>query len=160
MKASIGFRTQEEFFTGGTAGRKGFLNDHQGPASREVDSQRAPFWIQSRNALISDMERGVFPGGICNSPSRFTALYSKLASALPVTTAGPRLPPFSMVASSRTSRSDMRAAPWQATHFASRTAFAAFSTELDWADSRNVPDSRTVPSRTSTRRINAPYRAL
>src|SRR5437879_11819720 len=123
MKASIGFRTQEVFFTAGATGRTGFLNDHHDDAVvPEFVSERAPALIQSRSALISEGERGVFPGGICSSPSRRTALYSKLASALPGTTAGPRLPPFKMDAGSRKSRSDIRDSPWQAIHFVSRTA--------------------------------------
>jgi len=56
---------QEAFFTAGTTGRTGLLNDHQDDAAvLEFDSQAAPALIQSRSAPISAGESGRFPGGI------------------------------------------------------------------------------------------------
>ena len=75
MKASIGFRTQPASATAGTGGRTGLRNDHHDAALAGEDvSQRAPELIQSRSTPISDAVSGAFPGGICNSPSRRTAL--------------------------------------------------------------------------------------
>src|SRR5215472_755743 len=113
MKASIGLRTREPSFTSGGVGRTGFLRDHQlGPELLATpDDQFAPPLIQSRIALTSAADSAVLPGGICNSPSRRTALNRSDCSASPGTTAAPRLPPFRSVVRSRTSRPDVCVAP-------------------------------------------------
>src|SRR5215813_5536369 len=133
MNASIGFLTPAVFFTAGITGRTGLRSDHHAGAAvvAGAASDFAPPLIQSRSVFTSAAVSGVLPGGIWTSPSRRTALYSKLASAFPGTIAGPRLPPLRMVARSRRSRSDIRVGPWQLRHFASRIVRADFSTGVD-----------------------------
>src|SRR5437762_2804442 len=137
MNASIGLRTRAASLTVGTAGRIGFLNDHHDGDSEvagAVSDHLAPSLIQSRIASTSAAVSADLPGGIFNSPSRRTAWYSRLCSALPGTIAGPRFPPLNKVARSRTSRSDIFVGPWQAMHFVARTVLAVFSEGSDWAD--------------------------
>ena len=72
----MGLRTRDASFTAGTAGRTGFLKDHHVAAGAflGVDAHFAPPLIQSRMALTSAAVSALLPGGICNSPSRRTAL--------------------------------------------------------------------------------------
>src|SRR5262252_3573569 len=121
MNASIGFRTRAASFTEGTGGRTGFLNDHHdGVGALGPPVHFAPPLIQSRIDATSAAVSAPLPGGIWTSPSRRTALYSRLSSALPGTIAGPRFPPCRIVARSRTSRPDIFASPWHAAHLVSR----------------------------------------
>ena len=77
MKASIGLRTRDASFTAGTRGPHGLLERPPGRCGRvfgALDVHFAPPLIQSRMALTSAAVSAALPGGICNSPSRRTAL--------------------------------------------------------------------------------------
>ena len=79
MKLSIGFRTAAVCLTSGTEGRTTLRKDHHDGSVLldPADSHLAPESIQSPIVFTSAAVRDVLPGGICRSPSRFTALNSK-----------------------------------------------------------------------------------
>ena len=122
-----------------------------------VDAHFAPPLIQSRMALTSAAVSALFPGGICDiALAAHGFVEQALIRAFTGDDGGAALcRPSGWRRRSRRSRSDMRAAPWQAAHLFSRMVTGEFS-QGDQTE-RTIPPG-TAPARSGVTDAFLPLR--